>query len=82
MDCYKCENVKLDENKVCIKCKLKLCSYCQERMFNHYEERMCDNCDIDYCQVCYRYLSEGTNGLCRSCLTNAAEEYIRNNTLN
>ena len=51
-------------------------------MFNHYEERMCDYCDIDYCQVCYQYLSEGTNGLCRTCLANAAEEYIRNNTLN
>ena len=82
MDCENCENVKLDKNKVCTKCKLKLCSYCNERMFNHYEERMCDHCDIDYCQVCYQYLSEGTNRLCRSCLANAAEEYIRNNTLN
>ena len=82
MDCQNCENVKLDENKVCTKCKLKLCSYCEERMFNHFEERMCDYCDIDYCQVCYQYLSEGTNGLCRTCLANAAEEYIRNNTLN
>ena len=42
MDCYNCENVKLDKNNVCVKCKLKLCSYCEERMFNHYEERMCD----------------------------------------
>ena len=82
MDCYNCENVKLDKDKVCTKCKLKLCSYCEERMFNHYEERMCDYCDIDYCQVCYQYLSKGTNGLCRTCLVNAAEEYIRNNTLN
>ena len=82
MDCYNCENVKLDKDKVCTKCKLKLCSFCEERMFDHYEERMCDYCDIDYCQVCYRYLSEGINGLCKTCLANAAEEYIRNNTLN
>ena len=66
MDCYNCENVKLDKDKVCSKCKLKLCSFCEERMFNHYEERMCDYCDIDYCQVCFQYLSEGTNGLCRT----------------
>ena len=77
MDCYNCKNVKLDENKVCTKCKLKLCSYCEERMFDHYEERMCDYCDIEYCQVCSRYLSEETNGLCRICLANAAEEYIK-----
>ena len=74
MDCQNCENVKLNKDNVCTKCKLKLCRY--------YEERMFDHCDIDYCQVCYRYLSEGTNGLCRRCLANAAEEYIRNNTLN
>ena len=82
MDCQNCENVKLDKDKVCTKCKLKLCSFCEERMFDHFEERMCDYCDIDYCRVYYQYLSEGTNGLCRSCLANAAEEYIRNNTLN
>ena len=76
MDCYNCENVKLNKNKVCTKCKLKLCSFCEERMFDHYEERMCDYCDIDYCQVCCQYLSEGTNGLCRTCLANAAQEYI------
>ena len=82
MDCYNCEKVKLDENNVCQKCKLKLCSYCGDRMFDHYEDRMCENCDIDYCQVCYQYLSEGQNGLCRTCLAKAAEEYIRSNTLN
>ena len=82
MDCQNCENVKLDKDRVCSKCKLKLCAYCEERMFDHSKERMCDHCDIDYCQVCYQYLCEGTNGLCRRCLTNAAEEYIRNNTLN
>ena len=59
MDCCNCENVKLDKNKVCTKCKLKLCSFCEERMFDHYEERMCEYCDIDYCQVCCQYLSEG-----------------------
>ena len=48
MDCYNCENVKLDEKKVCAKCKLKLCSFCEERMFDYYEERMCEYCDIDY----------------------------------
>ena len=60
MDCQNCENVKLDKDKVCTKCKLKLCFYCEERMFDHYEERMCDHCNIDYCQVCCQYLSEGT----------------------
>ena len=58
MDCCNCENVKLDEKKVCAKCKLKLCSFCEERMYDHYEERMCEYCDIDYCQVCCQYLSE------------------------
>ena len=82
MECYNCEKVKLDENNVCKSCKLKLCSYCGDRMFNHFEDRMCDSCDIDYCQVCYQYLNEGQNGLCRTCLAKAAEEYIRNNTLN
>ena len=77
MDCQNCENVKLNKDKVCSKCKLKLCSFCEEWMFDHYEERMCDYCDIDYCQVCCQYLSEGTNGLCRTCLVIAAEEYIR-----
>ena len=81
MDCQNCENVKLNKDKICTKCKLKLCAYCGEGMFDAYEERMCDYCDIDYCQVCCQYLSEGTNRLCRSCLANAAEEYIRKNTL-
>ena len=45
-------------------------------MFDHNEDRMCDFCDEDYCQVCTRYISEGTNGLCRSCLATAAELYI------
>ena len=81
MECCNCENAKLDENNVCKNCKLKLCSYCQDRMFNHFEDRMCDSCDVDYCQVCFQYLSEGQNGLCRTCLSKAAEEYIRNNTL-
>ena len=49
MDCQNCENVKLDKDNVCTKCKLKLCSFCEERMFDHFEERMCDYCDIDYC---------------------------------
>ena len=79
MDCYNCENVKLDKNRVCVKCKLKLCYFCEERMFDHYEERMCDYCDIDYCQVCCQYLSERTNGLCRTCLAIAAEEFIKKN---
>ena len=82
MDCHNCEKVKLDENNVCQNCKLKLCPYCTVRMFDHYENRMCESCDIDYCQVCYQFLSEGQNGLCRACLARAAEEYIRNNTLN
>ena len=80
MDCYNCEQeeVKLNEQNVCTKCKLKLCPFCQVRMFDHYEERMCEYCDEDYCQVCCQYLSEGTNGLCRSCLAIAAELYIQN----
>ena len=77
MECYDCEE-KLNEKKVCTKCKLKLCPFCEERMYDHYEERMCEYCDIDYCQVCTQYLSEGTNGLCRSCLNIAAELYIQN----
>ena len=79
MDCYNCEeDIKLDEKKVCTTCKLKLCPFCEERMYDHYEERMCEYCDIDYCQVCAQYLSEWTNGLCRSCLAIAAELYIQN----
>ena len=77
MKCLNCEEVKLDENNVCKKCKLKLCRYCGDRMFDHYEDRMCDFCDEDYCQVCTTYLSEGMHGLCRSCLANAAELYIQ-----
>ena len=78
MECFNCEEVKLDESYVCKKCKLKLCRYCEDRMFDHNEDRMCDFCDEDYCQVCTRYISEGTNGLCRcrSCLATAAELYI------
>ena len=80
MDCYNCEQeeVKLNDKNVCTKCKLKLCPFCQERMYDHYEERMCEYCDEDYCRVCCQYLSEGTNGLCRSCLAVAAELYIHN----
>ena len=77
MECLNCEEVKLDENNVCKKCKLKLCNYCQDRMFDHYEDRMCYICDEDYCEVCNRYLSEGMHRLCRSCLANAAELYIQ-----
>ena len=76
MECLNCEEVKLDENYVCKKYKLKLCRYWEERMFDHYEDRMCNFCDEDYCQVCTRYLSEGMHGLCRSCLATAAELYI------
>ena len=76
MECYNCEEVKLDENYVCKQCKLKLCRFCEERMYDHYENRMCDFCDEDYCQVCCKYISEGTHGLCRSCLATAAELYI------
>ena len=76
MECYNCEDAKLNENYVCTKCKLRLCRYCEERMYNHYEDRMCYFCDEDYCQVCTTYLSEGTHGLCRSCLTTAAQLYI------
>ena len=74
MDCYNCDS-KLNEG-VCVKCKLKLCNFCEERMYDHHKERMCEFCDEDYCQVCVRYLSEGAEGLCRSCLSNAAQEYI------
>ena len=54
----------------------EVCRYCEERMFDHYEERMCAFCDENYCRVCTRYISEGTHGLCRSCLATAAELYI------
>ena len=49
MDCYNCENTKLNKENVCTKCKLKLCRFCEEPMFDHYEQRMCDYCDEDYC---------------------------------
>ena len=78
MGCLNCEDVKLDENYVSKKCKLKLCRYCEERIFDHYEDRMCDFCDEDYCQVCTRYISEGTHGLCRSCLATAVTTYWKN----
>ena len=81
MDCCNCEK-ELDKENVCMKCKLKLCPFCEERMYDHYEERMCEYCDIDYRQVCCRYLSEGTHGLCRSCLATAAEQYIQNQNQN
>ena len=77
MECLNCEEVKLDDQFVCKKCKLKLCRYCEERMFDHYEERMCDFCNENYCRVCTTYLSEGRHGLCRNCLANAAKLYIK-----
>ena len=77
MECYNCEDAKLNENYVCTKCKLRLCRYCEERMYDQYENRMCYFCDKNYCQVCNQYLSEGTHGLCRSCLATAAEVYIQ-----
>ena len=61
MECYNCEDAKLNENHVCTKCKLRLCRYCEERMYDHYEDRMCYFCDEDYCQVCTTYLSELTD---------------------
>ena len=77
MECDNCEDVKLDKNYVCKKCKLKLCRYCEERMYDHYEDRMCYFCEENYCKVCTSYLSEGTHGLSRSCLAIAAEVYIQ-----
>ena len=77
MECDNCEDVKLDKNYVCKKCKLKLCPYCEERMYDHYEDRMCYFCEENYCKLCTSYLSEGTHGLCRSCLAIAAEVYIQ-----
>ena len=77
MDCCNCEDVKLDENYICKKCKLKLCRYCEERMYDHYEDRMCYFCEENYCQVCTTYLSEGAHGLFRTCLAIAAEVYIQ-----
>ena len=77
MECDNCEDVKLDKNYVCKKCKLKLCRYCEERTYDHYEDRMCYFCEENYCKVCTSYLSEGTHGLCRSCLAIAAEVYIQ-----
>ena len=77
MECYNCEDAKLNENYVCTKCKLRLCRYCEERMYDQYENRMCYFCDKNYCQVCNQYLSEGTHELCRSCLATAAQLYIQ-----
>ena len=77
MECYNYEDTKLNENYVCTKCKLRLCRYCEERMYDHYENRMCYFCNESYCQICTKYLTEGTHGLCRSCLATAAELYIQ-----
>ena len=34
-------------------------------------------CDEDRCQVCAGCISEGLHGLCRDCLSQAAEYYIQ-----
>ena len=46
-------------------------------MYDAKEERMCEYCDGDCCQVCAAYIREGLHGLCRECLSRAAECYIQ-----
>ena len=73
MDCIDCDFEKLDEND----CEKTLCPYCEDHMYDPKEERMSKYCDEDRCQVCAGYISEDLHGLCRDCLSQAAEFYIK-----
>ena len=83
MDCTDCIQAggndfeKLDENNCCPQCEKVLCPYDKDHMYDANKERMCKYCDEDHCQVCAGYISEGLHGLCRDCLTQAAEYYIQ-----
>ena len=70
-----CDFEKLDENNS--QCEKTLCPYCEDYMYDAKEERMCGYCDEDRCQVCADYISEGLHGLCRDCLSQAAEYFIQ-----
>ena len=76
MNCIDCDFEKLDENDCCPQCEKTLCPYCEDHMYDAKEERMCEYCDEDRCQVCAGYISEGLYGLCRDCLSQAAEYYM------
>ena len=83
MDCIDCIQAggkdfeKLDKNNCCPQCEKTLCPYCEDHMYDAKEERMCEYCDEDRCQVCADYISEGLHGLCRDCLSRAAEYFIQ-----
>ena len=61
---------------IALNVKKTLCPVCEEHMYNGREERMCEYCDEDHCQICGDYISEGLHGLCRDCLSDAAQYYI------
>ena len=85
MDCIDCiaaggkDFEKLDENNYCPQCEKTLCPECWNHMYHAGEEMRCEVCNEDYCQVCDDYISEGMHGLCRDCLSLAANEYIYQN---
>ena len=70
MDC--CDFEKLDENNCCPQCEKTFCPY-WDHMYDAKEERMCGYCDEDRSQVCVTFISEGLYGLCRDCLSRAAQ---------
>ena len=78
MDCIECDFEKLDKNN--FQCEKTLCPYCEDYMYDAKEERMCEYCDEDRCQVCAIFISEGLYGLCRDCLSRAAEYYIQHSS--
>ena len=83
MECIDCIQAggkgfeKLDENNCCPQCEKTLCPYCEDHMYDAKEERMYEYCDEDRGQVCAGYISEGLHGLCKDCLSQAAEYYIQ-----
>ena len=83
MECIDCIQAggkdfeKLDENNCCPQCEKILCPYCEDHICDAKEERMCEYYDEDRCQVCAGCISEGLRGLCRDCLSRAAEYYIQ-----
>ena len=77
MECIDCDFEKLGENNCCPHCEKTLCPYWEDHMYDAKEERMCEYCGEDRCQVCGACISEGLHGLCRDCLSQAAEYYIQ-----
>ena len=77
MNCIDRDLEKVDENDCCPECEKTLCPYWEDHMYDAEEERVCEYCDEDRCQECTAYIGEGLNGLCRDCLSRAAEYYIQ-----